>query len=47
MNIKDHVLRRLYGASISDNQYVSGEEISEELGVSRMAVSKAVKQLVV
>lgn len=46
MNIKDHVLRRLYGASISDNQYVSGEEISEELGVSRMAVSKAVKQLV-
>ena len=42
MTVKDAVLQALEG---SRDTYISGEDLSRELGVSRAAVSKAVKAL--
>ncbi len=43
MTIKDGVLQTLEGAR---GEYVSGERIAEELGVSRQTVNKAVRALI-
>lgn len=43
MTLKDSVLQTLEGAR---GEYVSGERLAETLGVSRQAVSKAVRSLV-